>query len=96
MLESILVGLIVVAASAYAAWALTPAVSRNRFAARLAHGLGGPGASGVRGRVATWLQRLAKAPAGGCSDCPANSLTPAERAQQQEQGKSAPVDRQMP
>ena len=87
MLESILVGLIVVAATAYAAWALTPAVSRNRLAARLAHGLGGPGATGVRGRVATWLQRLARAPAGGCSDCPANTLTPAERAQQKEQGK---------
>jgi hypothetical protein len=24
---------------------------------------------------------------GGCSDCPANTLTPAERAQQQERGK---------
>ena len=47
MLESILVGLIVVAATAYAAWALTPAVSRNRFAARLAHRLGGPEASGA-------------------------------------------------
>ena len=87
MLESILVGLIVVAATLYAAWAVTPAVSRNRLAARLAHRLGGPGAAGVRGRVATWLQRLAKAPVGGCSDCPANTLTPAERAQQKEQGK---------
>ena len=87
MLESILVGLIVVAAAAYAAWALTPALSRNRFAARLAHGLGGPEASGVRGRVATWLQGLAKAPVGGCGDCPANTPTPAERAQQKGQGK---------
>ena len=42
MLESVFVGLIVVAATAYAAWALTPTLSRNRFAARLAHGLGGP------------------------------------------------------
>ncbi len=90
MLESAFVGLIVVAATAYAVWALTPALSRNRFAERLAHGLGGPEASGVRGRVATWLQRLSKAPAGGCSDCPANTLTPAERAQQKEQGKKAP------
>ena len=47
MLESIFVGLIVVAATAYAVWALTPALSRNRFAARLAHGLGGPEASGA-------------------------------------------------
>jgi hypothetical protein len=87
MLESTVVGLIVVAAMGYAVWALTPAVSRNRFALRLAHGLGGPEASGVRGRVASWLQRLAKAPVGGCSDCPANTLTPAERVQRQEQGK---------
>jgi hypothetical protein len=85
MFESILVGLIVAAATAYAAWALTPAVSRNRLAARLAHGLGGPEASGLRGRVATWLQRLARAPAGGCSDCPANTLTPAERAPRKKQ-----------
>ena len=87
MLESILVGLIVVAATVYAAWALTPAVSRNRFALRLAHGLGGPEAPGLPGRVATWLQRLAKAPVGGCGDCPANTLTPAERVQQNKQGK---------
>lgn len=87
MLESILVGLIVVAATAYAAWALTPAVSRNRFAARLAHRLGGPEASGLRGRVATWLQRLARAPVGGCGECPANTLTPAERVQQNKQEK---------
>ena len=40
MLESAFVGLIVVAAAVYAVWALTPALSRNRFAARLAHGLG--------------------------------------------------------
>ncbi|MCX7054370.1 MAG: hypothetical protein NTU56_09185 [Proteobacteria bacterium] len=85
MLESILVGMIVVAATAYAAWALTPAVSRNRFALRLAHGLGGAEAPGLRGRAATWLQKLAKAPVGGCGDCPANTLTPAERAQQNKQ-----------
>ena len=87
MLESVFVGLIVVAATAYAAWALTPTLSRNRFAARLAHGLGGPEASGLRGRMATWLHRLAKAPVGGCGNCPANTLTPAERTQQKEQEK---------
>lgn len=85
MLESMFVGLIVVAATGYAAWALTPAVSRNRFALRLARGLGGPEAAGLRGRAAAWLQKLANAPAGGCSDCPANTLTPAERAQQNKQ-----------
>jgi hypothetical protein len=87
MLESILVGLIVVAATAYAVWALTPAVLRNRLAARLAHRLGGPEAAGLRGRLATWLQRLARAPAGGCGDCPANTLTPAERGRQNTQEK---------
>jgi hypothetical protein len=81
MLESIFVGLIVVAATGYAAWALTPAASRNRLAVRLAQRLGGAEAPGVRGLVATWLKRLAKAPVGGCNDCPANTLTPAERAQ---------------
>ena len=81
MLESMLVGLIVVVATGYAAWALTPAVSRNRLAMRLVHSLGGAEAPGLRGHVATWLRKLAKAPAGGCSDCPANTLTPAERAQ---------------
>ncbi len=81
MLESMLVGLIVLVATGYAAWALTPAVSRNHFALRLAQDLGGPEAPGLRGRAATWLQRLAKAPVGGCGDCPANTLTPAERAQ---------------
>lgn len=81
MLESMLVGLIVVAAAGYALWALTPAVSRNRLAARLALGLGGAEAPGLRGTAAAWLQKLAKAPVGGCGDCPANKLTPAERAQ---------------
>ena len=87
MLESILVGLIVMAATAYAAWALTPAVSRNRCAERLAHRLGGPEASGLRGRVATWRQRLVTASVGGCGDCPANTVTPAEHSQSQDQGK---------
>jgi hypothetical protein len=82
MLESVFVGLIVVAAAGYAVWALTPAVSRNRLALRLAHRLGGPEAAGLRGQVATRLHKLARAAVGGCSDCPANTLTPAERAQQ--------------
>jgi hypothetical protein len=82
MLESMLVGLIVVAATGYAAWALTPAVSRNRLALRLARRLGGAEAPGLRGLAANGLQKLAKAPVGGCSDCPANTLTPAEREQQ--------------
>jgi hypothetical protein len=86
MLESLLVGLIVVMAAGYAAWAITPAVSRNRLVLRLAHRLGGPAAPGLRGSAATWLQKRAKAPAGGCSDCPANTLTPAERAPKDNRG----------
>ena len=81
MLQSLLVALIVVVATGYAAWALTPAVSRNRFALRLAQRLGNAEGHSLRARAATWLRKLAKAPAGGCSDCPANTLTPAERAQ---------------
>jgi hypothetical protein len=87
MLESMLVGLIVVVATGYALWALTPAVSRNRFALRLARSLGGPGMQGLRGRAANFLLRIANAPAGGCSDCPANKLTPAEREQSNKQGE---------
>ena len=85
MLESMFVAVIVVVAAGYAAWSMTPAVSRNRFAMRLAHALGGVEAPGPRGLAASWLQRLAKAPAGGCSDCAANTLTPAERAQKDKQ-----------
>jgi hypothetical protein len=87
MLERLLVMLIVLAAALYAAWSLTPATVRNRWALGLANSLGGPQASGVRGRVAQWLQRIGQAPAGGCSDCPAHRIaTPAERAAQKQDG----------
>lgn len=87
MLESMFVGLIVVGATGYAAWALTPAGSRKRFALRLARSLGGPGAQGLRGRAASFLLRIASAPGGGCNDCPANTLTPAERVQPKKRGE---------
>jgi hypothetical protein len=87
MLESILVALIVVAAAAYAVWALMPVATRRSVALRCSRALGGPGAPGVGGQVAGVLQKLAQAPGGGCSDCPAATLTPAERAQQQQQAK---------
>jgi hypothetical protein len=86
MPESILVGFIVAAATLYTVWALTPATARNRLALRLAHRLGGPAERGLRGRAAAWLQRLAKAPVGGCSGCPANTATPAERQNQGPRG----------
>lgn len=85
MLESLLVAMIVVAAAGYAVWALLPVSTRRNLALKGVHALGGPGAPGVAGRAAGLLLRIAKAPAGGCSDCPAATLTPAERAKQQQQ-----------
>ena len=87
MLESIFVALIVVAAAGYAVWALTPVSTRRNVALRSARALGGPGAPGIGGKIASVLQKLAQAPGGGCSDCPAATLTPAERAQQQQPAK---------
>ena len=79
MFESLLVALIVLVAALYAVWALLPAVTRGTLAQRGARALGGPGAPGLAGRIAARLQKLAKSPA-GCNDCPAATLTPAERA----------------
>lgn len=83
MLESLLVGLIVAVAAVYAVWALLPVVTRRGLALRGAQALGGADARGARARVAAWLLRLAHAPKGGCSECPAATLTPAERAPKQ-------------
>ena len=86
MLESLVIGLIVVAAGGYAAWALIPVSTRRNLALKGARSLGGPGAPGVAGKAAGVLQKIAnKAPGGGCSDCPAATLTPAERAERQQQ-----------
>lgn len=80
MIERLAVILIVSCAALYAVWSLTPATVRNHWALGLARSLGGPQASGARGRLAGWLQRIGQAPAGGCGDCPANRIaTPAER-----------------
>ena len=81
-LETVLVSLIVLFAAAYAVWALLPAPTRRNLALKGALALGGPQAPGIGGRVAGLLQRLAKARSGGCNDCPAATLTPAERGQQ--------------
>jgi hypothetical protein len=80
MLESLLVALIVAAATVYAVWALTPVVTRNRLALRLATALERRDASSwLAGR----LRSLAQAPAGGCANCPSSQVaTPAERASQ--------------
>ena len=81
MLETLIVAAIVVVAAGYAVWALMPAVTRQKLALRAAHSLGGPGAPGLSGKLAGVLQKVAKAPSGGCSECPAATLTPAERAE---------------
>jgi hypothetical protein len=83
MLESILVGLIVLVAALYAAWALIPALTRRNIALRISALLGGPTTPGLSGRIAARLQQAAQAKAGGCADCPAATLTPAERAERQ-------------
>jgi hypothetical protein len=92
MLEAILVGMIVAAAAGYAAWSITPAMTRRNLAARPAHALGGPGAGGIAGKAAAALQKLANAPAGGCAECPAATLTPAERADKAASERDAPPE----
>ena len=84
MLETLLVSLIVLVAAVYAVWALLPAPTRRNLALKGALALGGPTAPGVAGRIAGVLQRIAMARSGGCSDCPAATLTPAERSKQRD------------
>jgi len=69
MLEAIVVGLIVIAAVAYATWALLPAVTRLRAASGLNQWAGKPGRPAVLGRATAALERAARARMGGCSDC---------------------------
>lgn len=71
MLEAIVVGLIVVAAVAYAIWALVPAAVRLRAASGLNRWAGQPGRPAVLARAAAALERAARARVGGCSDCSA-------------------------
>ena len=78
-LQSLFVIAIVAVAFMYATWALSPATLRGNLAARLARGLGGSGAGGLRGRLAARFERIADRKASGCSDCAANVMTPAER-----------------
>jgi hypothetical protein len=80
MVETLVVALIVLAAALYAAWALLPGTTRRSLALRGAQTLDNRGSSGVARRIASWLRKLATTPAGGCSDCAAGPMTPAERA----------------
>ena len=79
MLQAVVVTLVVAVAFAYAAWALLPGTLRRQLTARVVRALGGTQAAGVRGVIASRLQRAAARSPGGCNDCPANTLTPAER-----------------
>ncbi len=85
MLQALVVTLAVVVAFLYAAWAMLPGSLRRQLAARLVLALGGAEAAGVRGMLAARLQRAAARIPGGCSDCPANTLTPAERKARRDQ-----------
>ena len=78
-LQTLIVIAVVGIAFVYAALSLGPSSLRRRVAARVAALLGGPKATGVRGRIATRMAIIAAKTGGGCSDCPANVLTPAER-----------------
>jgi hypothetical protein len=85
MIETLLVSVIVLVAAVYAVWALLPAPTRRNLALKGARALGGPTAPGVAGRVVGVLNRIAMARSGGCSDCPAATLTPAERSKHRPQ-----------
>jgi hypothetical protein len=76
MWQAVVVGLIVLAAATYAAWALLPATLRLRLARHLA-------ATVRRSGAPAWLVRIADAIAGsalrrlgGCSDCSAVQAAP--------------------
>jgi len=76
MWQAIIVGLIVLAAATYAAWALLPAALRLRLARHLA-------ATARRAGGPAWLVRFADAIAGsaqrrlgGCGDCSAVQAAP--------------------
>jgi hypothetical protein len=76
MWQAVIVGLIVIVAAAYTAWALLPATLRLR----LAQGIGAwgrqPGRAGLLARVATAVESGARARLGGCSDCGAVQAAP--------------------
>ena len=76
MWQAVIVGLIVIVAAAYTAWALLPATLRLR----LAQGIGDwgrqPGRAGWLARVATAVESGARARLGGCSDCSAVQAAP--------------------
>jgi hypothetical protein len=77
MWQTLIVGLIVLAAAVYAAWALVPAALRLRLAARFGAWAVRPGRPGWTRRLAAMLERRARSGLGGCSDCGAARPPPA-------------------
>jgi len=85
-MQNFLVIMIVIVAALYMVWALLPVTTRHSLARKAARAFGGSEQPGLPGRVAARLQRIANAPARGCSDCPAHLATPAERARKADRG----------
>jgi hypothetical protein len=83
MWQAIVVGLIVVVAGAYTAWALLPATLRLR----LAQGIGAwgrqPGRAVWLGRASAAVERAARSRLGGCSDCSAVQANPKSPSRRQ-------------
>jgi hypothetical protein len=69
MWQSILVGLIVLLASLYAAWALLPAGPRRRLAQAVADWTRGQGRPAWLARAGAALQSSAQRRLGDCEDC---------------------------
>lgn len=76
MWQSLLVGLIVVAATTYAAWTLIPAGTRLRVASQIAAWAGRSGRPVWLARLAAAVERSARGRLGGCSDCGAANPPP--------------------
>lgn len=85
MLESILVGLIVVAATAYAAWALVPGTTRLGLARRLGAWGRESGRPAWIGRATGAIERAVGQRHGGCSGC--SSVPPEKPASREPPGR---------
>jgi len=80
MLEGLIVAIVVLAASAYAAWALMPVSARLQLARTVAGIAGGPAAPPWLGRLAARLERAALRRGGGqCAACDARPAAPDRR-----------------
>ena len=79
--QTLIVVVVVAVAFAYAAWALAPASLRRRFACGRRACPRGQRSAGRARQARCELARVAAKTGGGCSDCAANVLTPAERKQ---------------